>query len=58
MLGGFVLDTTSLSPAVWIRCGLSAEDVLLDVHSRVPDHLPVVIDLALRRAGAEGKAFN
>jgi len=46
MLGGFVLDTTTVSPAVLSRSGLLESDVLLDAAGRLFDHLPVVVDLA------------
>jgi endonuclease/exonuclease/phosphatase family metal-dependent hydrolase len=48
MLGSFVLDTTKLSPAVLKESGLEADDVLLDARSRLFDHLPVVVDFALK----------
>jgi endonuclease/exonuclease/phosphatase family metal-dependent hydrolase len=48
MLGGFVLDTTSLSPADLSRFALGADDVLLNTSTRAFDHLPVVIDVSFR----------
>lgn len=49
MLGGFVLDTTSLDPALLSRHGMRSEDVLYRASPPLFDHLPVVVDFAVKR---------
>ena len=47
MLGGFVLDTTALTPAELSRSGLNADDIVLNTTTGLIDHLPVVVDFIL-----------
>ena len=45
-VGGFVLDTRTLDPAVRAGSGLDADDVLIGPAPLRYDHLPLVVDLA------------
>lgn len=44
LLGGFVLNTTTLDSAALVQLGLREGDVLRNATLRVFDHMPVVVD--------------